>query len=140
MRKDEEFNLVSECTADAVGSPQPSGGVSRAYKLRILVVGFSILVLSLLAGILLSFYKWDRGSPFDHLSNWRGFNPVGRATYGPLGFALFLFPITIPVLLVLSVPIYVGIRRKKLWPLSLLGFLSIGLLWLWFITELWKMD
>lgn len=140
MQKDEEFNLVSQRTAEAVRSPLPSGGVSRAYKRRILVVGFSILVLSFLTGIVLSFYEWDRGSPFDHLSNWRGVNPVGRATYGPLGFALFLFPITIPLLLVLSVPIYVGTRRKRLWPLSLLGFLTMGLLWLWFITELWKMD
>jgi len=140
MQKDEEFNIVSQSTDEAVGSPLLSGGVSRAYKRRILVMGFSILVLSFLAGILLSFYEWDRGSPFDHLSNWRSFNPVGRATYGPLGFALFLFPITIPVLLVLSVPIYAGMRRKRLWPLSLLGFLSMGLLWLWFITGLWEMD
>ena len=132
-------NLESESTVEAVEMPPFSQAVSRADKRRILVMGFSILALSFLAGILLSFYQWDRGSAFD-LSNWRSFNPVGRATYGPLGFALVLFPITIPVLLVLSVPIYIGIRKEKLWPLPLLGFLSMGLLWLWFITSLWEMD
>jgi hypothetical protein len=116
-----------------------SGSIDRAYARRILVAGFSILLLSFLAGILLSFYEWDRGSPFD-VSNWKRHNPVGRATYGPLAFALMLFPWTGPVLLILSVPIYFGIKRKRLWPLSLLGFLSIGLLWLWYLKSLWEID
>src|SRR5258705_3722527 len=123
MKNDEEFNKLSQ---DAADTPPSSRGVSRAKKLRILVAGSSILVLSFLAGNLISFYEWDRGSPFD-LSNWDNYNPVGRATYAPLAFAFVLFPITIPVLLVLSLLIYAGIRRERLWPLSLLGFLSMGL-------------
>ena len=109
------------------------------YKNGILLAGFAILALSILAGIVLSFYQWENGSPFE-LSNWRSFNPVGRATYGPIGFAVVLFPFTLPVLLVLSVPIYVGMRNKRLWPLSLVGFLGIGALWLWFLTVIWEMD
>jgi hypothetical protein len=140
MQKDVDVNPVPRDSAEVAAYPPGSGGLNRgAYKRRILVGGFSILALSFLVGIFLSFYEWDRGSPFN-LSDWSEFNPVGRATYGPLGFALILFPITFPVLLVLSLPIYVGMRRARLWPLSLLGFLGIGLLWLWYITELWKMD
>jgi hypothetical protein len=109
------------------------------YRRCILAAGVTILASSFLAGIYLSFYQWDRGSPFDQ-SSWNYFNPLGRATYGPLGVALLLFPITIPVILVLSVPIYFGLKKERLWPLSLVGFFSIGLLWLWFVTTLWQMD
>jgi hypothetical protein len=140
MPKPEEVNAVSEESSDfVVRSADPGGTRLRAYQRRMLLAGFAIVALSFLAGIFLSFYQWDRGSPFEP-SSWRNFNPLGRATYGPLVFALVLFPITIPVALVLLVPIYIGIRKERLWPLPLLGFLSMGLMWLWFITELWKMD
>jgi hypothetical protein len=139
MQNDEEINQVSQGTAETAASPPLSGGTSSAYKLRVLVAGFSILAVSMLVGIWLSFHTWDLGSPFDY-SIWESYNPVGRATYGPLLFALVLFPITIPLLLVLSVPIYFGMRRAKLWPLSLLGFISMGLRWVWYITLLWEMD
>ena len=108
-------------------------------RYRILVVGFLILVLSFLTAIFFSFYEWDRGSPFD-LSRWHTYNPIGRATYGPLLFTLYLFPITIPVLIILAMPIYIGMKRKRLWPLSLVGFLCIGLLWVWWVKALWEMD
>jgi hypothetical protein len=114
--------------------------VSRSYTLGILASGFAILALAVAAGIWLSFKQWDRGSPYDHLLNWRGVNPVGRATIGPLLFAVYVFPVTIPVLLVLLVPIYFGMTRKRLWPLAILGFLSMAILWLLFVTALWTID
>ena len=110
-----------------------------AHKRRILLAGVAILGASFLAGIVLSFYQWDRGSPF-HPRTWNYYNPLGRATYGPLLFAFVLFPITLPVALILLATVYVGIKREKLWPLSLLGFLSMGLLWVWYVTELWNFD
>jgi hypothetical protein len=82
-----------------------------SYRRRILVAGLTILALSFLAGICLSFYQWDRGSPFAR-SSWNYFNPLGRATYGPLAFALVLFPITLHVISILSVPIYFGMKRE----------------------------
>jgi hypothetical protein len=94
--------------------------------------------MSLIAGIVVSFYQWDLGSPFD-VSNWGRFNPVGRATY-PLILIFMFFPITIPVILVLLVPVYIGFKKEKLWPLSMLGFLGMGVLWVLFLTELWTMD
>jgi hypothetical protein len=114
--------------------------VSRSHRLGILASGFAILALAVAAGIWLSFKQWDRGSPYDHLLNWRGVNPVGRATIGPLLFAVYVFPVTIPVLLVLLVPIYFGMTRKRLWPLAILGFLSVAILWLLFVTALWTID
>lgn len=113
--------------------------MNHKHKRRILFSGFAILALSFIAGIVISFYQWDRGSPFD-LSNWSKFNPVGRATYGPLAFAVILFPITIHLLVVVTVVVWVGMKKQRLWPLSLLAFIGLGLLWLWYITELWKFD
>jgi hypothetical protein len=132
MQQDEDLKHET-CDADSkADNPSASTRI-------VLLSGFSILVLSFLIGIAASFYQWDSGSPFD-LENWSHYNPVGRATYAPLAFALMLFPITIPVLIVLTVPIFIGIIWRKLWPLSILGFLGIGGLWLWYITELWKFD
>lgn len=112
----------------------------QSHKRRILLSGFAILVLSLLAGIAVSFYQWDRGSPFD-TSTWgeHGFNPLGRAIY-PLVLLFMFFPITVPVILVLLVPVYIGFKREKLWPVSLIGFLAMGVLWVMILTELWTMD
>ena len=71
----------------------------QSHKRRILLSGFAILVLSLLAGLAVSFYQWDRGSPFDR-STWGeyGFNPVGRAI-APLALIFMFFPITVPVII-----------------------------------------
>jgi hypothetical protein len=108
-------------------------------KRSILACGFSILALAVVAGIFISFNEWDRGSPFE-FSNWGVYNPLGRATYGTLAFALILFPITVPVLAVSSVLIYFGNKRQRLWPLSLLGFLIIGLCWVWYVVGVVNFD
>jgi hypothetical protein len=111
----------------------------QSHKRRILLSGFAILTLSLLAGIAVSFYQWDRGSPFD-TSTWAdGFNPIGRAVY-PLILLVMFFPITVVFILVLLVPVFIGFKKEKLWPVSLIGFLAMGVLWVLFLTELWTMD
>ena len=112
---------------------------SNPYKRRILFAGFLILVVSLLVGIYISFNEWDRGSPFE-VSNWGAYNPLGRATYGTLLFTLLIFPISLPVLIVTSVAIYFGIKRPRLWPLALLGFVSLGLLWVWCVVGVINFD
>ena len=109
------------------------------HRRRILFSGFAILAVSFIAGVVLSFYQWDHGSPFD-LSNWSNFNPIGRATYGPLALAVILFPVTLPLLLLVSVLVWVGMKKQRLWPLSLVSFIGLGLLWLWYLTELWQFD
>lgn len=111
----------------------------QSHKRRILLSGFAILAMSLLAGILVSFYQWDRGSPFDTSTWGDGFNPVGRAIY-PLALIFMFFPFSFPFILILLVPVYIGFKRERLWPVSLIGFLVMGVLWVLFLTELWAMD
>ena len=109
------------------------------YERRILFGSAAVLALSFFAGIFLSFYQWDHGSPFDR-SSWGTYNPVGRATYGPLAFAVILFPVTVPLAFVLALMIYIGLTKQKFWPLPLVGSLSVGLLWIWYLTTLWNFD
>ena len=112
----------------------------RTYRIRMLLLGFAVLTLSLLAGLVMSFYQWDRGSPFD-TSTWDGgFNPISRATWAPLVFTLMVFPVTFPALVLLAVPIFFGFRKQKLWPLALFGFLALGVLWVFWLNGLWQMD
>lgn len=112
----------------------------QSHTRRILLSGFAILAMSLLAGVVMSFYQWHRGSPFD-TSTWgeSGFNPIGRAIY-PLIFLFMFFPISFPFIMVLLVPVYIGVKWKKLWPVSLIGFLAMGVLWVLFLKDLWTMD
>ena len=121
-------------------SPPSSNAVSNnPYKRRVLFCGFSILALAVLAGIFISFQEWDRGSPFE-MSDWGKYNPLGRATYGTLAFALAIFPVTLPALLVLSVPIYFGLKKPRLWPLALLGFLGLASVWLMCVVGVLNFD
>jgi hypothetical protein len=109
------------------------------HNRKILLAGGAILALSFLVGIALSFYQWDLGSPFEQ-SSWGDYNPLGRATYAPLAFAFILFPITGPLAFILVLTVIVGMKKERLWPISMLGFLSAGLLWLWYLTRLWNFD
>lgn len=104
-----------------------------------LICGLFIFAVAVFIGIYLSFEQWDRGDPFE-VSNWGAFNPLGRATYGTLAFALVIFPITVPVLAVSGVLIYFGMKRPRLWPLSLLGFLIIGVCWVWYVIGVINFD
>ena len=119
--------------------PVSSRAALRSYRRMMLLVGFSILLVSFLVGICLSFVQWDRGSPFE-AANWGHFNPLGRATYGPLIFAAYVFPVTLPLLLIPSLLVYFGLRKQTLWPFAVLGFVATAVFWLFWITELWKMD
>ena len=132
---------MSEDAGETNGQLTPSESARlRSYRIRMMFVGFGVLVLSLISGLAMSFYQWDRGSPFD-TSTWHGrLNPIGRATYGPLAFTLMLFPITIPALFVLALPIYFGLKKQRLWPLALVGYLAVGVLWVFWLDGLWQMD
>src|SRR5262245_22056803 len=112
----------------------------RAYRIRMLLLGFGVLLLSLFAGLAMSFYQWDRGSPFD-TSTWDGhFNPISRATYGPLVFIVFAFPVTFPALIVLGLLVYFGLKKRSRWPLPVIAYLATGVLWILWLDGLWHMD
>ena len=132
---------MSEEGAELDQQPSPSEAATlRTYRIRMSVLGVAVLTLSLFAGVAMSFYQWDRGSPFD-TSTWNGyFNPIGRATYGPLVFTLMLFPFTLHACFILGLPIYFGLKKKRLWPLAVAGYLAAGVLWLFWLDGLWQMD
>jgi hypothetical protein len=50
------------------------------------------------------------------------------------------FPVTLHALAILAVPIFFGFRKRKLWPLAVLGYLALGALWLLCLNGLWQMD
>ena len=114
----------------------------KTYRRRIWLIGSAVLMLSMLVGVGFSFYQWDRGSPFD-LSTWEDafVNPVSRATYGALIFTFVIgVPLYLPLLLILSVPIYFGLKKQSRWPLAVLPFLVLGVLWVLWVRALWVMD
>lgn len=126
---------------DQPPTPDETAALKR-YRRRIWLIGFAVLMLSMLVGVGFSFYQWDRGSPFD-LSTWEDafVNPVSRATYGALIFTFVIgVPLYLPLLLILSVPIYFGLKKQSRWPLAVLPFLVLGVLWVLWVRALWVMD
>ena len=56
-----------------------------------------------------------------------------QATLGPVFMGLyFLWPITLPVIFVLTMMLYVGSRLRRIW-LSALAFFLMGIYWLWLV-------
>lgn len=56
-----------------------------------------------------------------------------QATLGPVFIGLyFLWPVTLPVIFVLTVMLYMGSQFRRIW-LSLLAFLLMGVYWLWLV-------
>ena len=133
---------MSEDRAEIVQPPTRSETAAlKSYRRRVLLLGFAILMLSMLVGVGLSFYQWDRGSPFD-LSTWEDAfaNPVARATYGPLLFTLLVFPFVLHLLVVLAVPVYFGLKKPNRWPMVLVPFVVMAVLWVLWLNGLWQMD
>ena len=133
---------MSENRAQTVQLPTRSETAAlQSYRRRILLIGFAILMLSMLVGVGVSFYQWDRGSPFD-VSTWEDAfaNPVARATYGPLLFTLIVLPVVIHLLVVLAVPVYFGLKKPSRWPMVLFPFVVMGVLWVLWLDGLWHMD
>ena len=133
---------MSEETAKIDQTPTRSETATlKRYRWRMVLAGLAIVAIFVLVGIGVSFYEWDHGSPFD-LSTWEDafVNPIARATYGPFLFALFVFPITVPIFLILVTPIYFGLKKPKRWPLAAFGFALMGVLWVFWITGVWQMD
>ena len=56
-----------------VSSPDLRQKRLRVYRYRVLLAGLAILALSFLVGIVLSFYRWDHGSPWLCLKSARRF-------------------------------------------------------------------
>ena len=56
-----------------------------------------------------------------------------QATLGPVFIGLyFLWPVTLPVMFVLTMMVYVGSQLKRIW-VSALAFALMGIYWLWLV-------
>ena len=56
-----------------------------------------------------------------------------QATLGPVFVGLyFLWPVTLPVMFVLTMMVYAGSHMRRIW-LSALAFVLMGIYWLWLV-------
>jgi apolipoprotein N-acyltransferase len=96
---------------------------------RIIMAGFVVLGLSLLAGIALSCYIYRDGSPHP---NDPGFF-VRSTFFLPFAFILGCAATTIPVFFISAGLILISLNKRKLWWLSIIAFIILGLYWLLWI-------
>jgi hypothetical protein len=94
-----------------------------------MIVGSSVFVVSLLAGI--AFRGWHEYhtpmiQPFSVLEL------LFVSTIGPLGGALLAAPLTVIVLSIFVVMLSFGARSKRIW-LSLSAFVLLGLYWVYMV-------
>ena len=104
------------------------------YRKRILIAGSWVCCVALIAGITCTWYA---------LRN-EDFHPdepgiLCRSTVVPFWFMFRHLPVTIAVLGVSGALIFAAVRKQKLWWLSIVGFIIIGVYWLYWVLLASKM-
>jgi hypothetical protein len=108
---------------------------ARYHLRRTVILGISVFVASLLAGIVMIFWR-EYGDAIFRVPPSVARDLLLQATLGPLYMGVvFLLPITAPVLVVLSINLYIATRMPRIW-LSALAFLLMGAYWLWLVKLL----
>jgi uncharacterized membrane protein len=96
------------------------------YVRRTIVLGASVFVISVLAGI--AFRGWHEWrTPM--LQPFTVSELLFVSTVGPLAGAVLAAPLTVVVLMILAIMVFFGSRSKRIW-LSLSAFVLMGLYWL----------
>jgi len=96
------------------------------YVRRTIIVGASVFVISVLAGI--AFRGWHEWrTPM--LQPFTVSELLFVSTVGPLAGAVLAAPLTVVVLMILAIMVFFGSRSKRIW-LSLSAFVLMGLYWL----------
>jgi hypothetical protein len=104
----------------------------RFFLRRTILLGTSVFVLSMFAGIALMFWR-EYSNNLLRMPSSIAARLLLQAVVGPIYMGLaFLWPITLPVLLVLVIMTYIGSQLRRIW-LSLAAFLLMGLYWLWMV-------
>jgi len=95
---------------------------------RIIIVGSWVCCVALITGVACTWYTLRN-------VNLHSDEPgvLSRSTVLPLCFMFQLFPVTIAVLGVSGALIFAAVRKQKLWWLSIVGFITIGLYWLFWV-------
>lgn len=99
---------------------------------RTIILGTSVFVVSLIAGIALLFWR-EYPNDLPKMPSSMASRLLLQAVVGPIYIGLaFLWPITLPVMFVLLIMTYIGAQLRRIW-LSLAAFLLMGLYWLWMV-------
>jgi hypothetical protein len=106
---------------------------SRQYFLRrTIILGFAVLATFVFIGIAMTFWR-EYGDSLFKMPTAAASHLLIQATLGPLFMGLyFLWPITLPVMFVLTIMLYAGSQLRRIW-LSALVFVLMGLYWLWLV-------
>jgi len=106
---------------------------SRQYFLRrTIVLGFSVFAASILSGIAMIFWRNFDDSLFT-MPAVDAYQLLIQATVGPVFIGLyFLWPVTLPVMFVLTMMVYVGSQLRRIW-LSATAYALMGIYWLWLV-------
>ena len=103
---------------------------SRQYYVRrTIIVGASVFVISILAGI--AFRAWHEWrTPL--LEPFTVSELLFVSTVGPLAASVMAAPFTVIALIIVGIMVFFGSRSKRIW-LSLAGFVLLGLYWLFMV-------
>jgi hypothetical protein len=106
---------------------------ARQYFLRrTVILGSSVFAASIFTGIAMTFWRESGGSLFK-MPAADTQRLLIQATLGPVFMAsYFLWPVTLPVMFVLTLTVYVGSQLRRIW-LSALAFVLMGTYWLWLV-------
>lgn len=103
----------------------------KRFVCRTLIFGLAVLVLSVLSGIVMVFWR-EYGSSLFGMPRQVALDLTIQATLGPIFLGFVLFMITVLVIFLLAVITYVGFRLRSL-ALSILPFVLLGAYWLWLV-------
>lgn len=95
----------------------------------LLKLALAVFAVTILLSILISYLAYDGRSP-DLFSSFGLFVPLMQAVCGPPLLALVMPELIVPLAITLSIMVYSGLRRRRLWPLTLLGLICASLCWL----------
>ena len=102
---------------------------NRFYVRRTIVTGVTVLVVSVLAGIV--FRGWhEYRTPM--IEPFTVSELLFVSTIGPLAGAYLAGPLTVGVLIAFAIMVFFGARSKRIW-LSLSAFVLLGLYWLFMV-------
>jgi hypothetical protein len=103
----------------------------RYFLRRTIILGISIFSLSIVSGVAVMF--WPDYGYLRTMSRSEASQLLLQSIAGPLYLGVvFLFPITIFVLLASVTIVSIGFLSRRIW-LSLIAFLLMGSYWVWLV-------
>lgn len=122
--------MLSICTLPFIHSLDRDHEPTRPFwSGPLLKLALAVCGVTLLLGTLISYLTYDGRSP-DLFSSFGVFVPLMQAICGPPLLALVMPELLVPLAITLAIMVYSGLRRRRLWPLTVLGLVCASLCWL----------